>query len=168
MVKYSAGKEGFRVLNDNANPAPQHQEYQYNYYQPQEQIAQQYVQSPAQPEIQNIPGTQYYHEYRNQPQVRPKPHYQEYAQQFYQRQELTETPAYQNEQTYQPKYTRVVFTPADNPYPAESEGQTKSYYEALEEEKREAAKQGYERKSTATAHVSVQSPNIGYSYNLNL
>lgn len=178
VVKYSAGKDGFRVLNDNAIQAapaisvPQHEEYQYNYYQPQEETTQQYIQSPAQPQIQdyhqNIPRTQYYHEYRNQPQAQPQPHFQEYAQQSYQHQELTEAPAYQNEQAYQPKFTQAVFTPADNPYPAESEGQIKSYYEALEEEKKEAAKQGYERKSGATAHVSVQSPNIGYSYNLNL
>lgn len=144
-VKYTAGKEGFKVIGDHLPVAPQVHSVQSQQplYKPQS-----YHEPTYQPASYQRPiYEQQFHQQSIQQQSFQQPTYQQpsYQQPAYQNfNHLPQPQSYQQHlQTqapvpYQPQ--KSLFAPAQNPYPAASAGQIQNYQKALEEEREEAQK----------------------------
>ncbi|GLV43610.1 hypothetical protein CBL_07063 [Carabus blaptoides fortunei] len=186
-VKYLAGNDGFKILNE-----PNNQQQLVS--QPHARLNQipisyqsQKSGKPLQPSFQRQPQL-----FKQQQQIYQEPLQEHVYQQAYQTplsqpsfQSYEASQAFQQNQDYQQQYqpTSVqaspilqnLFTPAEQPYPAYTAGQVESMREFFEDEKAEMEKMEREASSTTTpsrqrgqAYVSVKNTKEGYSYDINL
>lgn len=195
-MKYLAGKDGYKILNEPnhqqqlvAQPQTQHYQVPVSYHsqksgKPLQQRQslpqlfkqqQQVYQEPLHQQVYQQTQQAYQAPQSQQVYQRPSFHPQIELQGFKQ--------AFQQNQDYQPKIDQAfsipqnLFTPAEHPYPAYTAGQVKNMRQFFEDEQADMEKMEREAKSSSKdsqfgqsgqAYVSVKNTNDGYSYDINL